>query len=148
MSLPRSQTPGSMYTHRPSRNRLFIVEGLMTVAVGLLAAVVLPPSLDKAKFLTPEQRLLVVDRLQRDKPQGSADVDGFSWYQVNRAVFSIQVRPISPQSTFFSPDVSPSSQTWLSASAYFCLLTALYSFGLFVPTMQVFRRYLIAGRCL
>ena len=68
----------------------------MTVAVGLLAAVVLPPSLDKAKFLTPEQRLLVVDRLQRDKPQGSADVDGFSWYQVNRAVFSIQVRPISP----------------------------------------------------
>lgn len=70
---------------------LFIVEGLMTVAVGLLAAVVLPPSLDRAKFLTPEERILVVDRLQRDKPQGSADVDGFSWFQVRRAIFNIQV---------------------------------------------------------
>ena len=71
---------------------LFIVEGLMTVAVGLLAALVLPPSLDKAKFLTPEERILVVDRLQRDKPQGSADVDAFSWFQVRRAVFTVQVR--------------------------------------------------------
>ena len=71
----------------------------MTVAVGLLAAVVLPPSLDKAKFLTPEERLLVVDRLQRDKPQGSADVDRFSWYQVRRAIFSIQVSCARPRKT-------------------------------------------------
>ncbi|KAJ9092764.1 hypothetical protein QFC19_008619 [Naganishia cerealis] len=96
---------------------IFIVEGLMTAAVGVLAYIVLPGSLDKASFLTEEERLLVVDRLQRDKPSGSlgADAERFSWTQVNRAIFSIQ--------------------TWLSASAYFCILTALYSFGLFVPTI-------------
>ncbi|KAJ9098750.1 hypothetical protein QFC21_004398 [Naganishia friedmannii] len=94
---------------------IFIVEGLMTAAIGIIAYVVLPSSLDRASFLTEEERLLVADRLRRDRPAGAADVDAFSWKQVNRAIFSIQ--------------------TWLSASAYFCILTALYSFGLFVPTI-------------
>lgn len=73
---------------------IFIVEGLMTAAIGILAFIVLPSSLDRASFLTEEERRLVVDRLQRDKPSGASagDADRFSWTQVNRAIFSIQVR--------------------------------------------------------
>lgn len=70
---------------------ILIVEGLMTAAVGILAYIVLPGSLERASFLTEEERLLVADRLHRDKPAGAANADAFSWKQVNRAIFSIQV---------------------------------------------------------
>ncbi len=98
------------------------MEGILTVIVGLVAIVVLPATVDKASFLTPEQRRFAVARLIAEKPT-TIDAEGnvviatepFEWKRVIMAVLSIK--------------------TWLSASAYFCILTALYSFGLFVPTM-------------
>lgn len=84
------------------------------IVVALLAGYFLCTSVDTASFLTPEERVYARARLTADGPRGTdstaaADHDQFSWYQVRRAVFSIQ--------------------TWLSASAYFCILSALYSFG-------------------
>ena len=76
-----------------------------------------PCDVDKASFLTPEERKLAIARLIADKPHG---LDGllagpFQWKRVRAAIFSFK--------------------TWLSALAYFAILSALYSFGLFVPTI-------------
>ncbi|EPE06708.1 major facilitator superfamily transporter [Ophiostoma piceae UAMH 11346] len=95
---------------------IFILEGVMTIAASLVAALLLPNGLAGARFLTPEERDHAVRRLV----QGQASRDGevsekFSWHEVGRAVFSWQ--------------------TWLTASAYFGILAGLYSFGLFLPTI-------------
>lgn len=84
----------------------------MTVVVAGAAYFLLCSSVETASFLTPEERVYAAARLNADKPQsvaGVADADAFSWYQVRRAIFNIQ--------------------TWLSALAYFSILSALYSFG-------------------
>jgi len=94
----------------------------LTVFVGAMAIVVLPSTVDKAKFFTDDERKLAVARLLADRPL-AVDENGdtviipepFSWYRVREAVFSVK--------------------TWLSAIAYFAILSALYSFGLFVPSI-------------
>jgi hypothetical protein len=101
---------------------ILIIEGIVTAIVGILAAIILPSTVDKAPFLTEDERKLAVARLLADKPL-AVDSNGntmiaqepFEWWRVNQAVFSIK--------------------TWLSASAYLAILSALYSFGLFVPTI-------------
>ena len=101
---------------------IIIIEGLMTAVIGLLAIVVLPSTVDKARFLTEEERRVASARLIADRPLGLDDHgnailvrEPFSWWRVGQAVFSIK--------------------TWLSALSYLTILTALYSFGLFVPTI-------------
>lgn len=89
-----------------------------TVVVGIIAYFLLVNSVETAHFLTEEEKAYAVARLAADKPQaldGAESVDAFSWYQVGRGIFSIQ--------------------TWLSACAYFAILSALYSFGLFLPSI-------------
>ena len=94
----------------------------MTALIGLLAIFVLPSTVDKASFLTNEERRVASARLIADKPLG-LDAAGntiiisepFDWARVLQAVFSIK--------------------TWLSALSYLAILTALYSFGLFIPTI-------------
>ncbi|KAF7969156.1 hypothetical protein HWV62_28202 [Athelia sp. TMB] len=101
---------------------IFIIEGILTVVVGLLSIVVLPATVDKAPFLTPKEKVFAANRLKAEKP-ASIDAEGnvtvlaepFDWMRVREGVFSIK--------------------TWLSAFAYGGILTALYSFGLFVPTI-------------
>jgi len=94
----------------------------MTALIGLLAILVLPSTVDKASFLTAEERRVASARLIADKPLGLDPAgntilvhEPFEWHRVLQAVFSIK--------------------TWLSALAYFAILTALYSFGLFIPTI-------------
>lgn len=86
-----------------------------TVVVGVAAYFLLIKDLETAHFLTPEERTFAVARIRSAKVDGVDTADEFSWYQVRRAVFSVQ--------------------TWLSALAYFAILSALYSFGLFVPSI-------------
>jgi hypothetical protein len=90
--------------------------------VGIIAIFVLPSTVDKARFLTEDERKLAVARLLADRPLAVDDegntlilTEPFSWYRVNQAIFSVK--------------------TWLSALAYFAILSALYSFGLFVPSI-------------
>lgn len=96
----------------------------MTVLVGIAAIFILPSTVDKASFLTPAERELGIRRLYEGRPMTRNDAgeyivtpEPFSWSVVLRAV------------------VSP--MTWLSAIAYCAILTALYTFGLFVPTIIV-----------
>jgi predicted MFS family arabinose efflux permease len=90
---------------------IFIVEGLLTVFVGVLSALFLPNSIETAGFLTPSEKDLARHRLD----QHSLNHERFSWSEVKRGVLNLQV--------------------WLSALAYFAILSGLYSFGLFLPTI-------------
>ncbi|KZL70530.1 major facilitator superfamily transporter [Colletotrichum tofieldiae] len=98
---------------------IFICEGLLTVACGIIAAIGLPNNLATAKILTAEEREWASLRLQSNVEgrfnSASEREERFRWSEVGRGVFNIQV--------------------WLSATAYFAILSGLYSFGLFLPTI-------------
>ncbi|KZL63343.1 major facilitator superfamily transporter [Colletotrichum incanum] len=95
---------------------IFIIEGLITVACGIIAAIGLPNNLATAKILTAEEREWASLRLQTNvEGRFNEREEKFRWSEVGRGVFNIQV--------------------WLSATAYFAILSGLYSFGLFLPTI-------------
>jgi nitrate/nitrite transporter NarK len=79
--------------------------------VGLVSALFLPNTIESASFLSPLERDIARHRLDLQ----SASHEPFSWSEVRRGVFNVQV--------------------WLSALAYFAILCGLYSFGLFLPTI-------------
>jgi sugar phosphate permease len=56
---------------------IFIVEGAITVGVGLLGYLLITDFPDKAKFLTEDEREIVQTRIQRDR--GDAAVDPMTW---------------------------------------------------------------------
>jgi hypothetical protein len=77
----------------------------------------LPNTLGTASFLTPEEREHAIGR-QVGIKHGTGNGEGqekFSWAEVRRAV----LYPL----------------TWLTACAYFGLLAAIYSIGVFLPTI-------------
>jgi nitrate/nitrite transporter NarK len=90
---------------------IFIIEGLLTVFVGIVSAFCLPNDIESAGFLTSVEKDVARHRLD----QQNAAHEPFSWAEVKRGVFNVQV--------------------WLSALAYFAILSGLYSFGLFLPTI-------------
>jgi len=102
---------------------IFIIEGLLTVVVGILSYFVLPNNVETASFLKEDERIFASARLHQDLPSrlsqdGSEhEHEKFQWSEVRRGVLNIS--------------------TWLSALAYFGILAGLYSFGLFLPTIIV-----------
>ncbi|KAF1942948.1 MFS general substrate transporter [Clathrospora elynae] len=90
---------------------IFIVEGLLTVLVGICSAFLLPNDIESSRFLTSDEKEHARFRLGEQ----SAVHERFDWAEVKRGVFNLQV--------------------WLSALAYFAILSGLYSFGLFLPTI-------------
>ncbi|KAI1404998.1 MFS general substrate transporter [Hypoxylon fuscum] len=98
---------------------IFVLEGLFTALVGIAAYFLLPNGVGSAKFLNPEERQYAVSRLHAPSHSGGNSekeaTERFSWSEVTRGVFSMQ--------------------TWFTACAYFGILSGLYSFGLFLPTI-------------
>lgn len=98
---------------------IFIIEGLLTVLCGIIAAIGLPNDLATARFLTPVEREIALERIRQDRPSQEDGTSGehepFKWSEVIRGITDIKM--------------------WLSASAYFAILSGLYSFGLFLPTI-------------
>ncbi|KAI0376305.1 MFS general substrate transporter [Hypomontagnella monticulosa] len=99
---------------------IFVIEGLFTALVGIAAYFILPNGVGTAKFLSPEERQFAVSRLNAASRGGGSNrereaTEKFAWSEVVRGVFSLQ--------------------TWFTASAYFGILSGLYSFGLFLPTI-------------
>ncbi|GJD01397.1 major facilitator superfamily transporter [Colletotrichum higginsianum] len=92
---------------------IFIIEGLLTVVCGIIAAIGLPNNLATAKMLTPRSASGRCSGFKDTLKTGSKEK--FRWSEVGRGVFNVQV--------------------WLSATAYFAILSGLYSFGLFLPTI-------------
>jgi sugar phosphate permease len=89
---------------------IMVIEGLLTVAVGVACYFFLPNNIRSCKFLTPAEREFAAQRLAADQPDNVDD--GMNWGEVKRGLLSISC--------------------WLSAMAYFGILAGLYSFGLFV----------------
>src|SRR5260221_2782142 len=98
-----------------------IIEGLLTFVAGVGSYFLLPNSVSTAWFLKPEERELAQRRLRNDTSVHMPDaheaegVEKFRWSEVQRGILNIQL--------------------WLSASAYFAILSGLYSFGLFLPSI-------------
>ncbi|RVX70372.1 hypothetical protein B0A52_05871 [Exophiala mesophila] len=98
---------------------IFILEGLLTVAVALFAFWALYDFPDTAGFLTLEEKAWVVHRLkyQGSKKSGRnvAESDHFEWKYVIRAFKDWQI--------------------WLSLFMYWGIVNPLYSISLFLPTI-------------
>jgi hypothetical protein len=90
---------------------IFIIEGLMTVFIGVCSGFLLPDSIETARFLSATEKASARARLS----EHSNAHEPFNWAEVRRGVLNLQV--------------------WLSATAYFAILCGLYSFGLFLPTI-------------
>ncbi|KAK0609400.1 putative MFS transporter [Immersiella caudata] len=98
---------------------IFVIEGLFTILCAAFTWYMLPNTLDTASFLTQEEKDCAIAR-QSGIENGTGNGEGserFSWGEVCRAC----AYPL----------------TWLSACAYFGLLSTIYSIGLFLPTIIV-----------
>lgn len=62
---------------------IFIIEGIITVAVGAIFPFIMPDSPESASFLTPSDKLIVTTRLQMDMREVASSPDGqperFQW---------------------------------------------------------------------
>lgn len=99
---------------------IMLIEGLATIPVSLIVCWLLPNSLATAWFLTAEERVFAAGRLRLDTT-GSLSTDHdmerekFSWSEVRRGLLN--------------------PQAWLAASTYITMLSGIYSFSIFVPSI-------------
>jgi hypothetical protein len=125
---------------------IFILEGIATVLIGLLATFVLPADIASAKFLTEEERAFALNRYHADDINHSpsllanaAPTDAEKG-EVTTHVDDVTHRPTSTvyEEKFERGEVIRGLldiQTWLTGFAYFGLIVGLYSFSLFLPTI-------------
>lgn len=88
---------------------IFIIEGLLTIVVAIIAYPFVPASLEKARFLTAEDKTQLSQLLQRDSD--AADNEHFNWTGVKAALLD--------------------PQCWGYAALFHCHSFSLYSITLF-----------------
>lgn len=98
---------------------IFFVEGAITVIFGIITIFFLPHTPSHSKFLTEEERYVAIHRMKLDyrgaSPVANIDNEKFSWHWVKLAVFNWN--------------------TWLLSLNFFAVITPIYSFSLFLPTI-------------
>lgn len=98
---------------------IFIVEGAITILFGILTMFFLPHTPRESKFLTEEERSGAIHRMTLDAHGASAASDvgqeKFSWRWVRMALLNWN--------------------TILLSITFFLLITPIYSFSLFLPTI-------------
>ncbi len=99
---------------RPGWAWIFIIEGLVTVVVGLLSFWMVKDFPDQAEFLSKDERARVIRRLKADN-QSSADHEDF------KLVYLVQALT--------------DWKTYVCMLVYMGPLMPLYSFSLFLPTI-------------
>ncbi|KAL5514524.1 hypothetical protein ACEPAG_1840 [Sanghuangporus baumii] len=92
---------------------IFILEGIATVAVGIVAFFVLVDFPVTASFLTPEERAYVIHRKKYDNSRGFGEAEEFALRYVWAAFKDWQV--------------------WLHILVYMSIIGPLYSISLFLP---------------
>lgn len=92
---------------------LFIVEGVISIGIGMMCWAALPRSAQDAWFLTKEEKELMRNRRLRDVAYTGSEE--FSWDYVWMAFKDIMV--------------------WVAAFSLFCAGIPLFGFGLFLPTI-------------
>ncbi|KAK3053952.1 hypothetical protein LTR09_005232 [Extremus antarcticus] len=97
---------------------IFFIEGAITVSYGILVLFFLPHTPNDAKFLPENERRYATNRLRLDA-HGAANTDAkdeeFSWTSVKRALLNWN--------------------TLLMSFDFFLLITPIYSYSLFLPTI-------------
>jgi MFS family permease len=99
---------------KPGWAWIFILEGLITVIAGMASFWIIQDFPDTAKFLTEEERAVVIRRLQDDS-QYSAAGENFKMRYVWRSIFDWK--------------------TWISMLIYMGVDGPLYAFSLFLPSI-------------
>ncbi|OCL11192.1 MFS general substrate transporter [Glonium stellatum] len=98
---------------------IFFVEGGITVLFGILTTFFLPHTPSDAKFLTEEELNGALARMKLDAhgstPSGDVAQESFSWLWVRRALLNWN--------------------TILLSLNFFAIITPIYSFSLFLPTI-------------
>lgn len=111
-------TSHNSYAKAP-RPFIFFVEGAITVLLGIMALFFLPHTPLHAKFLTEEEHDASLERMRLDSHGASTasnvDAEEFSWHWVRVAIFNWN--------------------TILSSITFFTVITPIYSFSLFIPTI-------------
>ncbi|KAL1407931.1 hypothetical protein Q8F55_004727 [Vanrija albida] len=90
---------------------IFIVQGIITIGIGILSILFLVDFPDKATFLTEEQKELVITRIQRDRADAVVD-------------------PMT-KAKFF--EYLGTAKLWLFAYMFMCGTVASYSLAYFLP---------------
>ncbi|KAI8443353.1 major facilitator superfamily domain-containing protein, partial [Phakopsora pachyrhizi] len=70
---------------------IFIVEGLFTILWGLLSFYIFPGAVETHRFLTPDQKTILKDRILRDRSKVFVEDEEFSWGEVLRSIKSPHV---------------------------------------------------------
>ncbi|KAK0126811.1 hypothetical protein ONS95_008391 [Cadophora gregata] len=98
---------------------IFFIEGVITILFGLLAGFFLPHTPSHSKFLTQEEKEFAVRRMHIDAQgavsSSSVDTEKFSWHWVKIAILNWN--------------------TALLSLNFFAIITPIYSFSLFLPTI-------------
>ncbi|KAF2738575.1 MFS general substrate transporter [Polyplosphaeria fusca] len=98
---------------------IFFVEGAITVVFGILVLFMLPHTPSDIKFMTPEEKHACIARMRLDAHGSNASAtvgdEKFSWYWVRRALANVNTIVLSLN--------------------FFAIITPIYSFSLFLPTI-------------
>ncbi|CZT15451.1 related to putative tartrate transporter [Ramularia collo-cygni] len=99
---------------------IFFVEGAITVVFGLIAVCFLPNTPSDSKFLSPEQQEAANQRMKSDSQSSTSNAnvekEKFDWHWVKLAIFDVN--------------------TILLSIIFFFIITPIYSFSLFLPTIN------------
>lgn len=98
---------------------IFFIEGAITIAFGVLTIFFLPNTPAESSFLTEEEKVGAVTRMRLDS-HGSSIADevghqSFRWFWVRRALLNWN--------------------TMLCSFSFFAIITPIYSYSLFLPTI-------------
>ena len=106
-------------THYKGWPFIFFVEGAITLIFGLIATIFLPHTPAHAKFLTEEQQTLAAKRMAQDASGATTTNDvkeeRFDWRWVRMGILNFN--------------------TLLLSLNFFAIITPIYSFSLFLPTI-------------
>lgn len=102
---------------RPGWAWIFILEGIVTVVIGILSIWMVHDFPDEARFLSGEDRLRVYRRLKADQ-QASAEHEAFKWTYVMASLRDWK--------------------TYTGCLIYMGAGGGLYAFSLFLPTSMIF----------
>jgi hypothetical protein len=111
-----ARTTSNRFPYRPF---IFFLEGALTIFAGVAAIFFLPHSPSHAKFLTQEEIYAATHRMKLDAhgatTTSDVDQEKFSWHWVRMAVLNWN--------------------TILLSINFFSIITPIYSFSLFLPTI-------------
>jgi sugar phosphate permease len=72
----------ALTTYENSWRWIFILEGLLTVAISFLVFILVPDFPEHTKILTPMEKEHLLETLRRDKGDQKLDLKGINWFKV------------------------------------------------------------------